>query len=164
MPTVTGWSRNSLSSAGHRLRFYICDCHNGNRLSAEPDQSGFFPCVSRQIAHRRNPNWLYPFGAVLCVLAVVQLVVGWVKAVYLLKINGKFAIVGNSLFMWHILHPPTDFFSQHMAGIFLPADKTTATNMKFERAATTFRAVNVRDWRSHVCWRRIPPSSSWIKV
>lgn len=64
----------------------------------------------------QNPEWFYPFLGALFGFAVLQLVVQWIQAVYLLKINGKFAIIGNSSFMWHVLHMPMEFFSQRMAG------------------------------------------------
>lgn len=78
------------------------------------------PVFSRVFLDRlltgQNPEWFYPFIAALFGFAVVQLVVQWVQAVYLLKINGKFAIIGNSSFIWHVLHMPMEFFSQRMAG------------------------------------------------
>lgn len=39
----------------------------------------------------QNPEWLYPFLSVLIALAVIQITVAWVQAVYSLKINGKVA-------------------------------------------------------------------------
>ena len=63
-----------------------------------------------------NYNWLYPFIGLLSVLAVIQIVAAWVQAVYLLKINGKMAIVGGSSYMWKVMHLPMEFFSQRLAG------------------------------------------------
>lgn len=78
------------------------------------------PVFSRVFMDRlltgQNPEWFYPFIGALFGFAVIQLVVQWIQAVYLLKINGKFAIIGNSSFMWHVLHMPMEFFSQRMAG------------------------------------------------
>ena len=62
-----------------------------------------------------NDNWLYPFITLLSVLAVVQIIAAWVKAVYLLKLNGKMAIVGGSSYMWKVMRLPMEFFSQRMA-------------------------------------------------
>ncbi|MEG1947752.1 MAG: cysteine peptidase family C39 domain-containing protein, partial [Lachnospiraceae bacterium] len=64
----------------------------------------------------QNPEWLYPFLLGLVLLTLVTLVVAWVQEVYLLKINGKLAIVANSSFLWHVLRMPMTFFSQRMAG------------------------------------------------
>ncbi len=64
----------------------------------------------------KNPEWLYPFLTVLIVLAVIQITVAWVQAVYSLKINGKMAVIGSTSYMWKVLHLPMEFFSQRMAG------------------------------------------------
>ena len=63
-----------------------------------------------------NPDWLGPFIAALVVLAVLQLTVAWIQAIYSLRINGKMAVIGSSTYMWKILHLPTEFFSQRFAG------------------------------------------------
>ena len=63
-----------------------------------------------------NKDWLYPFISLLILLAVTELVVIWAQAIYSLKINGKMAAVGNSSYMWKVLHLPMEFFSQRMAG------------------------------------------------
>lgn len=63
-----------------------------------------------------NPGWLIPFTAALSALSLVQILVEWIKAIYLLKIDGKFGIVGNTSYMWKVLRLPMEFFSQRMAG------------------------------------------------
>lgn len=64
----------------------------------------------------QNPSWLYPFIALLVGLGVVQVTVGVLNALYLLRLEGKMAVVANSSFMWKILRLPMEFFSQRMAG------------------------------------------------
>lgn len=63
-----------------------------------------------------NSDWLYPFLTLLIVLAVVQLVVAWAQTIYSLKINGKMSIVGNTAYMWKVLHLPMEFFAQRLTG------------------------------------------------
>lgn len=78
------------------------------------------PAFSRMFIDRlltgQNPDWFYPFIIALVVAAVMQIAVCWIKASYLLKVQGKFAVVADSSFMWHILRLPLEFFSQRMAG------------------------------------------------
>ncbi len=78
------------------------------------------PAFSRVFLDRlltgENPEWLMPFTLALAGVSVVQLVVAWVQAVYSLRINGKLAVVGNTTFLWKVLHMPMEFFSQRMAG------------------------------------------------
>ena len=64
----------------------------------------------------QNPDWLYPFLSVLIALAVIQITVAWVQAVYSLKINGKMAVIGSTSYMWKVLHLPMEFYSQRLAG------------------------------------------------
>jgi NHLM bacteriocin system ABC transporter peptidase/ATP-binding protein len=56
------------------------------------------------------------FLIALFLLAVVQIIVSWISAVYSLKIDGKLAINGSTSFMWKVLKLPMEFFSQRMSG------------------------------------------------
>ena len=78
------------------------------------------PAFSRVLIDRlltgQNPEWLYPFVMFMLLFALIQIVVSAVQTIYMLKIQGKLAIVANSGFMWHVLRMPMEFFSQRMAG------------------------------------------------
>ena len=63
-----------------------------------------------------NKDWVLPFFAGLFLLALIEIVAAWIKAVYSLRISGKMAVVGSGSFMWKILRLPMEFFSQRMAG------------------------------------------------
>lgn len=63
-----------------------------------------------------NPDWMSPFLYILIALAVIQVTVAWIQAVYSLKINGKMSVIGSTSYMWKVLHLPMEFFSQRMAG------------------------------------------------
>lgn len=60
--------------------------------------------------------YLAAFLTVLCILGIVRAVMLGVKEAGVLRINGKFSVMGNTSFMWKILHLPIEFFSQRMAG------------------------------------------------
>ncbi len=89
------------------------------------------PAFSRVFMDRlltgENPDWLYPFTIALIVLAFVSLIVDCVKSLYMLKIEGKLAIVSNSKFMWHVLRVPMEFYSQRMAGDIADRQKKNET-------------------------------------
>lgn len=78
------------------------------------------PAFSRIFLDRlltgKNPEWFVPFMIGLFAISIVEIVVDWMNQVYSLKINGKMAAVGNTSYMWKVLHLPMDFFSQRMAG------------------------------------------------
>ena len=52
----------------------------------------------------------------LSILALLQCVVSFVNAVYLLRIQGKFEAVASSQFFWHLLHLPVEFYAQRRVG------------------------------------------------
>ena len=62
------------------------------------------------------PQWLTPILAVLAASVVVRCAVEIAKAVYLNRIRGKFAVVGASQFMWHLLRLPVGFYAQRTIG------------------------------------------------
>lgn len=64
----------------------------------------------------RNPDWAMPFIIILSVFAFVRIALAWVEAVSSRRIGGKLAAVGNSSFLWKVMHLPMEFFSQRMAG------------------------------------------------
>lgn len=78
------------------------------------------PAFSRVFTDRiltgTNLNWINSFVLLLIACAILQTIAGWIQAVYLMKIDGKFAAIGNASFMWKVLRMPTEFFTQRMAG------------------------------------------------
>ena len=78
------------------------------------------PAASRLFLDRvlggTGQAWLKPLLALLVVLCLVELVVGWVKAVYQMKLFGSLGIRASSRYMWHIFHMPADFFFQRQPG------------------------------------------------
>ncbi len=74
-----------------------------------------------------NRELLMPFLGFLALMGLAQLLVGWIQAIYSLKINGKMAIVGSSSFMWKLLRLPMEFFSQRLSGDVLRRMGTNAS-------------------------------------
>ena len=63
-----------------------------------------------------NPDWLLPLTAVMLGLATITGVVTILNAIYLVRIQGKIAVVSSSRFMRHLLHLPAGFYAQRMVG------------------------------------------------
>ena len=78
--------------------------------------SGFARVFLDQLLTGRDPQWLTPFLAGFAGIAVLQVTAAWIQAVYTIRINGKLAVVGNSSYLWKVLHLPVEFFTQRMAG------------------------------------------------
>ena len=78
--------------------------------------SAFSRVFMDQLLTGYNREWLYPFLGGLFALALIQLMVGWINAVYSMRINGKMAAVGAASYFWKVLRLPMEFFSQRNAG------------------------------------------------
>ncbi len=61
-------------------------------------------------------EWLIPLIIVMLVLAVVLAIVSFLNAIYLVRVQGKIAVVSSSRFMRHLLHLPVGFYAQRMVG------------------------------------------------
>lgn len=69
-----------------------------------------------RILSGENPEWLVPLTAIMAVLALITGVVSVLNAVYLMRMQGKIAVVSSSRFMRHLLHLPVGFYAQRMVG------------------------------------------------
>ena len=78
--------------------------------------AGFSRVFLDELLTQNQPGWFIPFLIGLIVIAFIQIVAGWIQAIYSLKLDGKMAVVGNSTYMWKVLRLPMEFFSQRMAG------------------------------------------------
>ena len=47
---------------------------------------------------------------------LLQIAVAWIQQIYMYKIQGKMAAVGNTSYLWKVLHLPMQFFSQRLSG------------------------------------------------
>ena len=93
-----------------------------------------------------NPEWLLPILAVLALVVVLRCAVGIANAVYLNRIRGKFAVVGASQFMWHLLHLPVGFYEQRTVGDLQQrqeANETVAATLVEQLAPAIFNVVLV---------------------
>ena len=69
-----------------------------------------------RILSGNNPEWLKPLIGIMLALAAVSGTVSILNAIYLVRIQGKIAVVSSSRFMRHLLHLPVGFYSQRMVG------------------------------------------------
>ncbi|MBQ4431987.1 MAG: C39 family peptidase, partial [Synergistaceae bacterium] len=65
---------------------------------------------------RSSPQWAGGFFVLLGLVILSQVLSLVIKAVYMLRLQGKMAAVANTSFLWHILRLPVEFFEQRMAG------------------------------------------------
>ena len=77
---------------------------------------GFSNVFADRLLSGRNLEWFYYFMVGIITIGIIQLIVGYINAVYSLRVNGKIAVTGDSEYMWHVLRLPIEFFSQRLSG------------------------------------------------
>ena len=112
--SVMKFVKNRLQGAGTAIAFVvICSLISALMGVIQP---GFSRIFYDRLLTGENPDWFVPFMTGLAVISGIQIIVSAVEAIYSNKINGKLDVVGNSTFLWKVLHMPMNFFSQRMAG------------------------------------------------
>ena len=119
------FARKRLAGAGGAVAFVMLTSAIGYLFTiVNPAFSRFF--MDRLLTDE-NKELLTPFIGLVAAVAVLQVFVAAVQAVYSLKINGKMAVLGSSTFLWKILRMPMEFFSQRMAGDIQTRHQANAT-------------------------------------
>ncbi len=119
------FARKRLSGAGTAIAFVLLGTVIGSLFGViNPIFSRFF--MDRLLAGE-NRELLMPFLILMALMGAAQVATAWIEAVYALKINGKMAVIGNSSYMWKVLHMPMEFFTQRMAGDILQRKGTNAS-------------------------------------
>jgi len=112
--SILSYAKKRLSGAGTAVTFVVMTTFITSLIGI------MNPVFSRVFIDRlltgRNPQWEKPFLLFLSLLAIIQIIVAWIQAIYAIRIDGKLAVVGNTTFMWKVLRMPMEFFSQRMAG------------------------------------------------
>ena len=111
---IVNFAKKRLRGAGAAMAFVIITSVISTLIGIV--SAGFSRVFLDELLTQDQPGWFIPFFAGLIIIAVIQLVAGWIQAIYSLKLDGKMAVVGNSTYMWKVLHLPMEFFSQRMAG------------------------------------------------
>jgi len=112
--SMIGFARKRLKGAGAAMAFVgitatiiaLCTIIN----------SGFSRMFLEKVLGEEDSPWVNIFIIGVSIIAVVQIIMEWIQAVYSLRINGKLAVVGSTSYMWKVLRMPMEFFSQRMAG------------------------------------------------
>lgn len=90
-----------------------------------------------------NKELLNPFIALFSFVCFMEIMVSAVTDLYSLKINGKMAIIGNSTYMWKVLHLPVDFFNNRLSGDILQRKRTNASIANTVVSTITPIAINI---------------------
>lgn len=74
----------------------------------------------------KDVAWTNNFLIFLAVFSIIQILISGIEAIYSLRINGKMAVVGNSVYLWKVLKLPMKFFSQRMTADIQQRQKSNA--------------------------------------
>ena len=112
--SMVAYARSRLKGAGVAVAFTVITTVIASLLGIiQPVFSRIF--IDRLLTGQ-NPEWFYPFIYALAGMSAVQVIVLFIQAIYVARIDGKITAVGSTTFMWKILRMPMEFFSQRMAG------------------------------------------------
>ena len=64
----------------------------------------------------KSNDWLLPVLGAMAAAMIVNFIVEALQAIYLLKVRGKLATSSSTMFIWHVLSLPIEFFAQRYAG------------------------------------------------
>ena len=113
-PDTIGFARKRLEGLGPAIGFTMLTAAIVSLVSIVYTSLG--KVFVDRILTGVSPDWLIPLTSVMLALAIISGVASILNAVYLLRIQGKIAVVSSSRFMRHLLHLPMGFYSQRMIG------------------------------------------------
>lgn len=91
----------------------------------EPLFPRFF--VDNLLGSRSSEEWVTLFFGAYFAVTAAKVLIYWLNSTYLLKMQGKMAVVANTRFIWHVLRLPMDFFSQRMPSDIMNRQRANAS-------------------------------------
>ncbi len=88
---------------------------------------GFTRFFIDRLLSGENKELLVPFIVLLALVGGLNIITSAISDIYSLKIDGKMAVLGNSNYVWKVLHLPMNFFSQRLSGDILQRKSANAT-------------------------------------
>ena len=113
-PDTLGYARKRLMGLGPAVTFVMLTAAVTSLVAILNTSLG--QVFMDRILTGDNPDWLAPLTAIMLALAIITGLVSILNAIYLLRIQGKIAVVSSSRFMRHLLHLPMGFYAQRMIG------------------------------------------------
>ena len=113
-PSTLGFAKKRLEGLGPAIAFVMVTAAITSLVAVVNTSLG--QVFLDHILDGNDENWLVPLTGFMLLLAGVTGLVSVLNAVYLVRIQGKIAVVSSSRFMNHLLHLPVEFYSQRMVG------------------------------------------------
>lgn len=123
--SVWKFAYKRMKNATMMIIFTLLLTISGNLIDIiKPGFSRFF---IDQLLPRENKSWELYFLIGLAIINILQIIIETIKAIFSLRIHGKFAVVGTSSFMWKALRLPVNFYSQRAVGDVQSRQEANAT-------------------------------------
>ena len=113
-PSTIKYARKRLAGLGPSIAFVMITAAITSLITVVNTSLG--KVFLDRILGGDEKEWLVPLIGIMVSLVVVIGIVSILNAVYLVRIQGKIAVVSSSRFMRHLLHLPVEFYSQRMVG------------------------------------------------
>jgi NHLM bacteriocin system ABC transporter peptidase/ATP-binding protein len=113
-PDTTAYARERLRGLGPAVAFVMITAAIVSIATIVDTSMG--QVFLDRILSGSNPDWLVPVTIVMFVLAMIIGIVSIMNAAWLMRIQGKIAVVSSSRFMRQLLHLPAGFYAQRMVG------------------------------------------------
>jgi len=123
--SVLGFAKRRMKGSGAALAFMVITTIISSLMGII--RPGFLRVFMDELLPGNQPMWVRGFMIFLILISLAEIIVAWINSIYSLRISGKFDVVGNSSYMWSILHKPMEFFSQRMAGDIQQRKETNAS-------------------------------------
>ena len=112
--SVLKFAANRLKGTGSAVAFVILTTVIASLMSVI--SPGFSRIFLDKLLTGEYSHYVGGFFLLMSLFIAFQLFVMAIQAVYSRRIQGKMAAVGNTSYLWKVLHLPMHFFSQRLAG------------------------------------------------
>jgi len=113
-PDTIGYARKRLEGLGGAVAFVMLTAAVTSFVMIL--NTSFGKLFMDNILSGENKDWLIPLVVTMLAIAAIMGVASLLNAMYLMRVQGKIAVVSSSRFMRHLLHLPISFYAQRMVG------------------------------------------------
>ena len=122
--SVLEFARQRLRGTGTAVAFVVLTTIISSLLSVI--QPGFSRFFLDRLLTGSDLNLVSGFFLFMSAFTLVRIFVSWIQRIYSVKIQGKMAAVGNTSYLWKVLHLPMQFFSQRLSSDIANRQSTNA--------------------------------------
>ena len=122
--SVLEFARQRLRGTGTAVAFVVLTTIISSLLSVI--QPGFSRFFLDRLLTGSDLNLVSGFFLFMSAFTLVRIFVSWIQRIYSVKIQGKMAAVGDTSYLWKVLHLPMQFFSQRLSSDIANRQSTNA--------------------------------------